>query len=212
VRFPAGIVSTFPIPYLYIDHTNWTKLFIENCQTMAKVNLDSATTGALAEHDMILSISEEAINRQFQLLYNKPIVTGPGLPPPPGLKRPSGAPTAAPKHYISHDLTIQKQYREEDESMGWDADLGIFAHVKCPRISFSEPEQNMARVTFEFEQVPGTAKPDSEYRYEVGSSRRRAIKSKPINGWSMSWRVKIAERQFKNVFEGKFTKVRLLMH
>lgn len=126
-------------------------------------NLDSATAGSLAEHDMILSISEEAINRQFQLLYNKPIHDDKSLPPPPGTELSSGAVTAPAQYLINHDLWIYRQYTNKSKQLAFDNQTGIFAHIKSPKISLQTDEANTATITFEFVRVEGAAAPDSEF-------------------------------------------------
>ncbi|KAL8823006.1 MAG: hypothetical protein Q9191_006269 [Dirinaria sp. TL-2023a] len=166
-------------------------------------NLDSATTGSLAEHDIILSISEEAINRQFSLLYNKPIHTDKSLPPPPGTKLSSGAVTAPAQYLINHDLQIYRQYTNKQKQLAFDKQTGIFAHIKCPKISLQTDEVNTATITFEFQRVEGAAAPDSEFRSWVGAPPDMEVVPQSINGWTMSWKVRIGEHQFGNIETGK---------
>ncbi|KAL8835442.1 MAG: hypothetical protein Q9170_003319 [Blastenia crenularia] len=162
-------------------------------------NLDSATTGSLAEYDIILSISEEAINRQFELLYKKPIHTNKSLPPPPGTKLPSGAVTAPAQYLINHDLQIYRQYTNKAKQLAFDKKTGIFAHIKCPKISLQTNEANTASITFEFVRVEGAAVPDSEFRSWVGAPPEMEVVGQAINGWTMSWKVRIGEHKFGDI-------------
>ena len=165
-------------------------------------NLESATTGSLAEHDIILSVSEEAINRQFQLLYNKPIHTDKSLPPPPGTKLPSGAVTAPAQFLINHDLRIYRQYTDKAKQLAFDNKTGIFAHIKPPKISLQTDEVNTATVTFEFVRVEGAAAPDSEFRSWLGAFPDMEVTAESINGWTMSWKVRIGEHKFGDIEKG----------
>lgn len=166
-------------------------------------NLESTTTGSLAEHDIILSVSEEAINRQFQLLYNKPIHADKSLPPPPGTKLPSGAVTAPARFLINHDLRIYRQYTNRERELAFDDKTGIFAHIKSPKISLQTDEVNTATITFEFVRVKGAAAPDSEFRSWLGAPPDMEVVAQPINGWTMSWKVRIGEHNFGDIQKGK---------
>ena len=166
-------------------------------------NVESATTGSIAEHDIFLSISEEAINRQFSLLYNKPIHTDRSLPPPPGTRLPSGAITAPAKYLINHDLQIHRQYTNKLQQLAFDKQTGIFAHIKCPKISLKTDEANTATIAFEFERVEGAAAPNSEFRSWVGVPPDMEVVPNQINGWTMSWKVRIGEHKFGNIAKGE---------
>lgn len=156
----------------------------------------AVTPGTIAEFDIILSISEEAINRQLNLLYDKKIEID-DLPVPTEVE--NAAPAAPAQYLINHDLEIH--LKDEDGEL--DMTAGISGHIKCPKISFTDvPAPNdfrTARMSFTFERVEGIEKPDSTYtRWVKGKP-----KSTPINGWTMSWLVKLGRNDIQNVMEGK---------
>ncbi|KAK4163760.1 hypothetical protein QBC43DRAFT_289636 [Cladorrhinum sp. PSN259] len=157
-------------------------------------NVLGATSGSLAEHDILISISEESINRQFQLLYNKPIRTDKSLPPPPGVTLSGGITTPPSKYLINHDMRILGIYTKKDKSRGFDAQTGVFGHIKCPIISFKGvTEPNTARITFQFEKAGND---DSLFKEWVGVGPEAEVVSTTINGWTMSWIVKLSEKRF----------------
>ena len=166
-------------------------------------SIDSATRGSIAEHDIVISISEEAINRQFDLLYTKLIRENKSLPPPPGLKLKSGVVTTPSKYLINHDLNIFDIYTDKNGARKFDPEAGIFGHIKCPTISLKEAESNTARITFEFQRDATAPIPDSVFKEWVGRGREAEIKPTTINGWKMSWKVKLGENKFGDFKKGK---------
>jgi hypothetical protein len=155
----------------------------------------AVTPGTIAEFDIVLSVSEEAINKQLNLLYIKEIKSD-DLPVPTKVK--NAAPAAPAKYLINHDLEIHL----EDEDGELDMEAGISGHIKCPKISFTDvPAPNdfrTARMSFTFEQVKDATKPDSTYSRWVKGKPKRT----PINGWTMSWLVKLGRKDIQNVMEG----------
>lgn len=156
----------------------------------------SVTPGTIAEFDIVLSVSEEAINKQLRLLYEKKIDDD-DLPIPTEVE--GAAPAAQAKYLINRDIEIH--IKDEDGEL--DMQEGLSAHIKCPKISFTDvPAPNdfrTARMSFTFERVEGAANPDSTYtRWVKGKT-----KSDPINGWTMSWLVTIGRKDINNVMEGK---------
>lgn len=163
-----------------------------------------ASPGSLAEYDIILSISEEAINRQFDLLYKKKIPDGGALPPPPGMEAEGVASPPPAKYLINHDLEIHIA----DEGLTGEAEIdyeaGIFAHIKCPKVSFKDSgTSNKGRIMFEFEGVEGAKEPDSLFRYWVGKGKNAETRSQNINGYTMSWEVNVGQHNIQDIAAGK---------
>jgi hypothetical protein len=154
------------------------------------------TPGTLAEFDIVLSISEEAINRQLRLLYDKKIDDD-DLPVPTEIE--GLAPAAQAKYLINHDLEIHTRNDHGETNM----EGGISGHITCPKISFTDvPSPNdfhTARISFQFECVEGAAKPNSTYTEWSNMMPRRTT----IDGWTVSWLVEIGRKEINNVMEGQ---------
>jgi hypothetical protein len=159
----------------------------------------SATPGTLAEYDIVLSISEEAINRQFKLLYDKKIPEGSALPPPPGMEAEGIAPPPRSKYLINHDLEIHIASEGLDGKPEIDYEEGIIAHIKCPNSGTS----NKGRIEFEFQRDESADKPDSVFAYWVGKGKSAQIKSQVINGYTMSWEVDVGQKNIQDIMGGK---------
>jgi len=163
-----------------------------------------ATPGTIAEYDIVLSISEEAINAQFQLLYNKTIAGTP-LKPPPGLK--NVAPPPPSKYLINHDLEIHVAEPNGDGTSSIDMEGGLFAHIKCPRVSFRDSgTTNKARVEIEFqrdETVKDEKRKDSVYMEWVGPRRHPELKPTIVTGWKMSWIVDLGMQNIQDIMTGQ---------
>ncbi|KAF4428350.1 ankyrin repeat-containing [Fusarium acutatum] len=160
-------------------------------------SLELATVGTLSEFDIVLSISQEAINRQFKKLYNTPIDQKEPLPPPPGLEELGIAPPVKSKYLINHDLEIHVM-----EGGELDNDSGIVGHIQSPTIDLhSSSKPNTARVSLTFERVEGAERPDSVFNYWFGKGKKAEIKSFIINGWTMTWEVKLGQANIKNMLE-----------
>lgn len=164
------------------------------------------TPGTIAEYDVVLSISEEAINRQFELLYKTP-VDKLALPPPPGMEERGAAPPPPSKYLINHDLEIHIAAPMPGGKSDIDYDEGIFGHIKPPRVSFKESgSENKARVTLEFERVESfndEDKKDSIFAQWVGRGPNAKIESTTINGWTMSWDVRLGQTNIQDIMTGE---------
>ncbi|KAJ3535988.1 hypothetical protein NM208_g6909 [Fusarium decemcellulare] len=160
-----------------------------------------ATIGTLSEFDIVLSISEEAINRQFKKLYDTKIDQGGPLPPPPGLEDLGVAPPVKTEYLINHDLQIHLA-EMGDNGPEVDYEAGIVGHIRSPKIDLHNTSTpNTARISLTFEQVDGTETPNSVYNYWVGKGRNAKIKTTVINEWTMSWEAKLGQANIKNIVE-----------
>lgn len=187
----------------------------------------AAAPGSLADYDIVLSISEEAINRQLGLLYSKKITTTGNpddLPPPTPLE---GGGAAAPSTYlINHDLEIHVT----DTTGELDKKTGIFGHIECPTVSFTNVKQNdhrRVRVSFKFKRdeskvepavvdpkdvVPSIDCKDSMFWYWVVKGRTAIPTPQIINGWTMSWEARIGRRDIQDIMQGKQFSLALTSH
>ena len=170
---------------------------------------DQSTPGTIAEYDIVLSLSEEAINRQFQLLYDKTI-DGPAMNPPPGMETEGVASPVPSKYLINHHLEIHIAHAMgAGKKPKIDYDEGIFGHIKSPRVSFRDSgTENKGRVVFEFqrdESVVDVKKQDSLFAQWVGIGRSAEIEKTNINGWTMSWDVKLGQSNIQNIMTGLFS-------
>ncbi|KAK4693894.1 hypothetical protein P7C71_g3587, partial [Lecanoromycetidae sp. Uapishka_2] len=162
----------------------------------------TATSGSLAEYDVMLSISEEAINRQFKLLYNKEISTSDEVPPPSAIVLDDAASPPKAKYLINHEMEVHLAYEEEDGKKAIDYDTGIFGHIRCPFISLNvSGSSNTARISFRFKRDSNSKQPDSIFAYWVGIGKQAKVKKEVINDYTMSWDVKLGQRDIQNVTE-----------
>ncbi|KUJ19605.1 uncharacterized protein LY89DRAFT_496240 [Mollisia scopiformis] len=161
----------------------------------------AATPGTLAEYDIILSISEEAINRQFQILYDKKIdEKGGALPPPPGMEQDGVAPPPPSKYLINHELEIHLAEEGLSGQPEIDYESGIIGHTKCPKVSFKDSgTSNKGRISFEFERVETAKEPDSVFKYWVGKGKAAETRSQVINGYTMSWEVNLGQKNIQDI-------------
>ncbi|EPS39293.1 hypothetical protein H072_6938 [Dactylellina haptotyla CBS 200.50] len=161
-----------------------------------------ATNGTIAEYGIVLSISEEAINRQFKLLYDKEIEAGVALPSPPGMEEDGAAPPPPAKYLINHDVEIHVAVPGHGKELVMDYEQGIVGHIKCPKISLRDSgKANTGRISFTFERVEGAEVPDSMFYYWVGVGNNAELYPKPINGYTMSWDVNFGCAEIQNITE-----------
>jgi hypothetical protein len=87
--------------------------------------------GSIADYDLVLSISAEAINRQLKVLYDTKIKDITDLPPPKPTKINGAMPAPQTEHLINHrlDIHIDKKGKPNPK-------LGLSAFIECPTIEF----------------------------------------------------------------------------
>jgi hypothetical protein len=171
------------------------------CYTLSSANM-TAAPGSIADYDIVLSISEAAINRQLQILYNTPISddSSDDLPPPTEVA--NGAPAAPSKYLINHDLEIHLK----DEDGNLDMEAGITAHIDPPTVTFNSfgktNDFRTGRISFKFKKDGSSAAPDSFYKYWSGHGPTSKLKSFNLNGYTMSWLVKFGQHNIGDVMKG----------
>jgi hypothetical protein len=160
--------------------------------------------GTLEGYDQVISISQEAINRQLEVLYQTEL----------DQPTPNGA-----RHLINHEMHFHKRITEEENE--WVEEQGIDAYVCCPRIELGGETVTdkgerfrVAVIRFKFRQREeweageDTEKPrDSILCYEY---KRLVRGERPnleypyviINDWEISWETLIASEDIQSVMEG----------
>ena len=127
----------------------------------------SESSDTLRGYDIVLSLSQEAINAQFRDLYNKPLPGG-KVPPPPGLKK-KFQPAPIPEYYINHNLFIfpppdpvPSPLNPDEEPVGPQTaatslpPLGLRAHIECPQFEFHPTNPNTLIMSITFKAMPWT--------------------------------------------------------
>lgn len=164
--------------------------------------------GSLKGYDIVLSVSEEAINQQLQKLYDTKITKG--LPPPTKLKDFVQLPQ--PKHLINHDFSLHAYYQDEDDKEFYEDPNGIDGHIEAPKLRFRPRDQSdesakfrkaHVELTFKRDEAAPEGKKDSLLSY---TPKRAGAKPKSmiINGYTISWQVNIAQQKMVDVVKGNF--------
>jgi hypothetical protein len=171
-------------------------------------------TGTVGGYDAMVSISNEAILRQLEVLYEtevKPYVAG------------------GPKYLIDRELHLH-----ETLNSGKPSRRGIDGYICCPQILLNPThattgaasqtarigfkfrqgtEKEVARIKKEAEAAEKKKKPedqkavfiptDSLYTYQnMIDDDTMEWESVPINGWEMSWDVLVTEKEVPDVMSG----------
>ena len=171
-------------------------------------------TGTVGGYDAMVSISNEAILRQLEVLYDtevKPYVVG------------------GPKYLIDRELHLH-----ETLDSGKPSRKGIDGYISCPQILLNPAHattgaaSQTARIAFKFRQ--GTKKEieriqkeaeaaekqkksedqkavstptDSLYTYlKTNDDETTELKTATINRWEMSWDVLVTEKEVPDVMSG----------
>jgi hypothetical protein len=180
------------------------------------------TAGTVAEYDILVSITEKAINDQLRALYWTEVA---GLSNPlPALDNSGQNPAAGPRkrYLIDHDLTMNDV---EDGEVKTDA--GIFAHIDVPTISF--PNRGTARLTFklgvlqsdETVHVPTATDQSTDItktdltKADSALITQKIVKKaivdvkKNLNGFTVSFEANLDRKDFPNVMQGMNPAVKL---
>jgi hypothetical protein len=162
-----------------------------------------AEPGSIADYDIVLSISEEAINRQLQLLYNKPVGGSADLPPPIPTPNSAAAPPPQSEYLINHELVIHLK----DDDGNVDEKSGIKGHVECPTVKFTNVGTGSgspsARISYKFKSDPSAGDAaDSVFNYWSGFGPSAKLKSLNINGFTMFWQANLQRADIMDVMKG----------
>ncbi|KAF2133763.1 hypothetical protein P153DRAFT_380945 [Dothidotthia symphoricarpi CBS 119687] len=156
----------------------------------------ASNINALANYDIVLAISNEAINAQFEELYRKEL---PEDLLPPDFEPGDQVALPRPSHYINHDfkVLIKEDGVEDEQEL-----QGIDGHIKCPVVTIHPEKSGVAIVSLTFEHdesVSETDKKDSFLQHLVVEKRQASINRLNINGWTFSWECSIAIKDIDDV-------------
>lgn len=151
----------------------------------------------LKGYDIVLSISTEALNAQFQYLWRKQLKRA--LPDPRGDAFPFLT------NFIAHDLWLFPrdlpaddgavfidQGNSESQTLTAPQSTYLKAHVGPPIIEFHATKQRVATISVEFfqDEDADDGDKDSVLQYWVEGRPKRLI----INDWKMSWEVEVMQK------------------
>ena len=166
--------------------------------------------GTLAGYDIVLAVSEEAVNAQLDKLYKTPITRGP-LPPPTEL--PNYAPAPQAKYLINHDMSLHEMKKSKKTGLMEKSKEGIDAHIECPRIRFRPRGKVHSTMQYRAAFVEITFKRDDDAPEDSKDSVLASwdtSQSPPelthtiVNGYTMSWQVLVAQERIHDVMNGQY--------
>jgi hypothetical protein len=116
-------------------------------------------TGSIADYDLVLSISAEAINRQFKVLYDTPINTIKDLPPPKPTKVEGAAQPPQTEHLINHRLDIHIDNKGKPNKH-----RGLRSFIECPWVEFDNLKTKVndyrtAKISIKFKKEKDVRRP-----------------------------------------------------
>ena len=165
----------------------------------------SSDPDTLKGYDMVITVSQDAINKQFQRLYEAEIPNK-LMPDPEELEGFEALPAA--KHYINHQIKINPQSLVEWDTPGFEdlrpevrPDDGLFflesekwieGEIEAPFVTFGEEEGNYrcVRVNLKFR--------SGLLHYMVLG---RPVKA-DLAGCTLSWLTDLSHREVGNVMKG----------
>ncbi|KUJ14210.1 uncharacterized protein LY89DRAFT_736258 [Mollisia scopiformis] len=146
--------------------------------------------GSIADYDLILSISAEAINRQFKILYDTKIRTSDDFKPP--------SPLAAPAEYLLyHRLEIHLDKKGKPNP-----NYGLSAFIDCPQVSFDGlaskvNDYRTAKISIKFIKEGNV---DSKFKEPyITEVMQIEIQETIVTGWTMSWEVKLGRHDIQDI-------------
>lgn len=166
--------------------------------------------GTLAGYDQLLSISQEAINRQLKTLY----LTEVDPPMPDG-----------PQYLINHEMHFHVKKQLPNGKGVVNAREGLDAFVCCPQVDFGgetitdkADKYRQAIIKFKFRRAEDWEITDEErkksrtedsvlvykelYDQDEDGNDRFRYPEVVINGWEISWSVLIDRQDIQDVFKG----------
>jgi hypothetical protein len=197
----------------------------------------SDLAGTLKGYDVVLSISQAAVNNGLQMLYDHKLDTDGDFH---DVSTPidGGLPAAPAKYAINHDWRIVcNKYKARDGSQKIDQDsgkliirktrllistsyTGIWGHIKCPEIELEAGPGDSDKVTIKItfqrdEDAPEDADPlnhqskDSLLYYWGGERRAPGLESRVINGWTLTWKASLRQAGIMNQIRSTFPTLEL---
>ena len=149
----------------------------------------------ISKFNMVLSVSQAAINRQLKHLYDTPAPNQP-LPPPKGPNPPT-------KYLIDHKLDISIEVV--------DGELSGF--IEAPQVSWSDfrgsaAKDSKVKMLFKFqENQGGDRENDSTFSWseivKINGKKELVDHDAVINGYTMSFEASIGRADIQQIEEGK---------
>ncbi|ORX91991.1 hypothetical protein K493DRAFT_409035 [Basidiobolus meristosporus CBS 931.73] len=157
--------------------------------------------GTLAGYDIVLSVSEEAVNAQLQKLYDTPITRGP-LPLPTKMK--GYAPLPQTQYLINHDFSLHELTKS-----GAPRKDGIEAHIACPKVRFRAPPESTGAVChrsayleliFRRDESAPEGKKDSVFTFwNTDGDDGPFLDKQVINDYTVTWQVNLGRKHISDV-------------
>ncbi|KAK3370405.1 hypothetical protein B0H63DRAFT_564577 [Podospora didyma] len=173
---------------------------------MAPVKI-SDRPGSIAGFDVVVSISEEAVNGQLLKLYKTPL-TEQRLIPPSKLK--NFKPLPASKHLINHQLSLHllNKSASTPEKPVY-RKTGIDSFIDCPKVRFRPEEYDpavgnavdkykKAYLEIKFKRDDVTGKDSTLVYYDQDKEENATL---VLNDCTMVWGVKIGRKDVENVLK-----------
>lgn len=169
------------------------------------MDLPSNDPTTLRAFDMAVAISEEALNKQLDLLYHTPVKT---LPlPQPGTTQPKQ------EYLIKHDVSMHYPETDPDGNVILNEDgsalmsaSGIDGWIAPPTITINPRSKMSSTVTIKFIKNPdpnATGNVDTTYTYLQIVGRTVQEKKIIINDWSISWDCDLKSTEIQAIQEGE---------
>ncbi|PSR81475.1 hypothetical protein BD289DRAFT_40162 [Coniella lustricola] len=163
--------------------------------------LRSADPNTLKGYDLVITVSQDALNKQFKTLYDKEIPSD-LMPDPEDLQGFAQLPPA--KHYINHDIKIHPQTLEDwddedfedvrpaerpaDGKFWLGASEWVEGEIEAPFVSFGEEEGDKRAVRVHLKFKTG------RLYYQQNSVTRKVN----LAGCTLSWLVKLTHTEVNN--------------
>lgn len=161
--------------------------------------------GTLAGYDQLLSISQEAVQRQLEMLYGTQVE-----PPIPG----------GPTHLINHEMHFHLKKTLKNGKVV-DFKDGIDAYVCCPKIEFGGQsisdevdKYRTAVIRFKFRRAEDWEVGENTHRDSIFTYKEVVDQDEEgrdvtvfhdvvINDWEISWNTLIDKKDIQDVLKGR---------
>jgi hypothetical protein len=167
----------------------------------------SNNDGSMRGFDIVLALSEEAINASLQKLYDTEIEQG-SLPPPTEI--PDFAPLPQATHFINHRLSLHRlNSKKSKPGSPVYLEAGIEGWIECPKVRFrpildlgqavtADARYKNASVELKFTSGPDGQNSTVKYfDREMGD-----YDIKILDGMTMAWSVKIGRLDVQDIMNG----------
>ncbi|KAI0402759.1 hypothetical protein F4802DRAFT_599720 [Xylaria palmicola] len=175
----------------------------------------SGRAGTISGFDIVLSLSEEAINKQLQKLYDTPVDDNKPLPPP--LEIDKFGTLEPTKYLINRRLSVHFLNEKQTRLQGKRVNRrdGIDAYINCPKVRFrppvamdtkTDPVRKYRTASIEITFTKDEQGEDSKLLY-FDPETPGELESYILTGKTMSWAVNVAQQNvdevLTNLIEGK---------